>query len=198
MRSEAPSLMPIFRSRHQAEFLAQLLTHPGEEYSLSELSRAIGVPLTTLHREAERLAAAGLIRERKLGKNRMVSANTDNPAAAPLTQLLSLTFGPVAVIGEEFGGINGVEAIVIFGSWAARYAGEPGLPPNDIDVLVIGEAGQFDVFSAADRAQQRLGVEVNPQQCSAERWANPGDDPLIGEIRRRPHTVAFQRDGAHA
>jgi DNA-directed RNA polymerase specialized sigma24 family protein len=55
MRSEAPPLMPIFRSRHQADLLAWLLLHPDREYTTTELARRLGVPLTTLHREVQRL-----------------------------------------------------------------------------------------------------------------------------------------------
>lgn len=187
--------MPIFRSRHQAEFLAHLLQHPDVEYTLSELARIIDVPLSTLQREADRLADAGLIRDRKQGRNRLVAANSANPATAPLTQLLSLTFSPLPVIAEEFSIVAGTEAVIIFGSWAARYAGIPGPPPNDIDVLVIGTPSQLDLFTAADRAQARIGIEVNPVHCTPERWATPGDDPLIIQIHQSPHTTAYSANG---
>ncbi|MEB3022965.1 MULTISPECIES: winged helix-turn-helix domain-containing protein [Mycolicibacter] len=191
MRSDAPALMPIFRSRHQAELLARLLNHPDDEYSLSELARTINVPLSTLQREADRLADAGLIRTRTQGRNRLISANSNNPATAPLTQLLNLSFSPLPVIAEEFSAVPGTEAVVIFGSWAARYAGIPGPPPNDIDVLIIGNTSQLNTFAAADRAQARIGTEVNPVQCTPQRWAAPGDDTLIAEIHRSPHTIAY-------
>lgn len=190
--------MPIFRSRHQAELLTQLFTHPNEEYSLSELSRLIGVPLTTLQREAQRLVAAGLILDREQGRNRLLTANTANPAALPLTQLLNLTFGPIPVIAEEFGSLPEVQAVVIFGSWAARYAGVAGHAPNDIDVLVIGHTAQFDAYAAADRAQARLGLAVNPTMCTPERWDNPGDDALVAEIQRQPHTTVYHCAGFQA
>ena len=64
MRSEAPALLPILRSRHLAEVLTLLLLHPDAEYSLSELAATLSLPLTTVQREAARLAGAGLIRER--------------------------------------------------------------------------------------------------------------------------------------
>ncbi len=48
--------------------------------------------------------------------------------------------GPADVVTgrDEFAGLEGVVQVVIFGSWAARYEGERGLPPNDVDVLVVG------------------------------------------------------------
>ena len=48
MRSEAPVLAPTFRSRTQGELLAMVLLHPDREWTLSELSRELGVPLTTV------------------------------------------------------------------------------------------------------------------------------------------------------
>lgn len=184
--------MPIFRSRHQAQLLTQLLLNPSREYSLSELARELKVPLATLQREAQRLAEARLIRDRKQGRNRLVSANPDNPATSPLTQLVMMSFGPAEVIAEEFA-IDGVDQVVIFGSWAARYSGQPGPPPNDIDVLVIGSAGELAIFAAADRAQRRIGIEVNPIRCTPQQWASPGDWNLLAEIHNHPHTTVFRR-----
>jgi DNA-binding transcriptional ArsR family regulator len=184
-------LMPIFRSRHQAELLTQLLLHPDTEFSLSELARQIDVPLPTLQREAQRLIQAGLLRDRKQGRNRLVSANPDNPATPPLTQLLALSFGPQTVIAEEFI-LPDVEEVLIFGSWAARFVGHPGPPPNDIDVLTIGTAGRYDVYAAADRAQRRLDIPVNPVLCTPERWNDPGDDALINGIRNAPYTTVYR------
>src|SRR5271154_648788 len=79
MRSEAPALLPILRSRHLAEVLTLLLLHPDTEYSLSEVAATLGQPLTTVQREAARLAGAGLIRERRVGRARLVSADPAGP-----------------------------------------------------------------------------------------------------------------------
>jgi len=141
MRSEAPALLPILRSRHLAEVLTLLLLHPDTEYSLSELAATLGLPLTTVQREAARLAGAGLIRERRVGRARLVAADPAGRYTRPLAELLTLAFGPHLVIGEEFGSLDAI-AVAIYGSWAARYEGIPGRPPHDIDVLVIGEVAR--------------------------------------------------------
>jgi predicted nucleotidyltransferase len=188
--------MPIFRSRHQADLLTQLLIHPEQEFTLTELSRELRVPLTTVQREVQRLTETRLIRQRRQGRNRLVSADPDNPATEPLTRLVMLSFGPTEVIKAEFGGLDGVEQVVIFGSWAARSAGQPGPPPHDIDVLVIGtgKSGNLALFAAANRAQQHLGIEVNPVGCTANEWENPGDWTLLIDIKNKPHTVACRKE----
>jgi predicted nucleotidyltransferase len=197
MRSDAPVLLPIFRSRHQAELLARVLLHPDTEFTLSELVEHLDVPPTTLQREAQRLAEVKIFRDRKVGRTRLYSANPANPATGPLTQLLMMSFGPIEVIAEEFA-TEGVEQVVIFGSWAARYADQPGPPPKDIDVLVIGSAGELEVFAAADRAQRRIGIEVNPVRATPQQWADPGEWTLMIEIHNRPYTTVYQRQSGAA
>jgi hypothetical protein len=44
MPSEAPVLVPFLRSRHQADILVQLLLHPTEEYTITELGSKLSIP----------------------------------------------------------------------------------------------------------------------------------------------------------
>lgn len=193
MRSEPPALLPIFRSQHQAELLSWLLLHPDHEYGLTELARRLGVPLTTLHREAQRLVDAGILRARTMGRSKLLRANPAHRATVPLTQLLELTFGPQTVIAEEFANLP-VERIVIFGSWAQRYHGTPGPPPHDVDVLLVGTPGRADVYDAADRAQDRLGLQVNPVLRSPLQW-DEGNDALVQQIKNSPHLTVHDNHG---
>jgi predicted nucleotidyltransferase len=182
MRSEAPPLLPIFRSRHQAELLTLLVLHPDREYTLTDLAAWLGVPLSTLQREVNRLAAARLISERRVGQARLLSANADSRYHPALTELLTMAFGPHTVVAEEFADLPGAEAVAVFGSWAARYRGEPGPPPNDVDVLVLGEPDRTEVYAAADRARDRLRLDVNPVLRSVKAWRQPADG-LVAELR---------------
>lgn len=169
-----------------------LFLHPDEEYGLSELATRMDVPVSTLHREVVRLESAGLITSRALGRNRLLRADATHPASQPLTRLIEVTFGPRAVIGDEFD-IPGAAQVIIFGSWAARYAGTQGRPPQDIDVLVVGEVDRADVYEAADRVQARLGLEINPVVRSVDEWASPVDE-LVHQIKGSAHTVVLGGD----
>jgi AraC-like DNA-binding protein len=176
--------MPIFRSQHQAAMLAWLLLHPEQEYTLTDLATRLAVPLTTLQREAQRLVVAGILQDRTLGRARLLRANPANRAAAPLTELLQITFGPQSVIGEEFH-LAGAQAVLIYGSWAERYHGTPGPHPNDVDVLVVGDVDRTDVYDAADRAQARLGMAVNPVIRTPRQWVEDTDS-LVLQIKTAP------------
>jgi len=56
-----------------------------------------------------RLSHAQLIQERRVGRSLLVPANPSSRYARPLTELVTLAFGPHFVIGEEFGSHNGSE-----------------------------------------------------------------------------------------
>jgi DNA-binding transcriptional ArsR family regulator len=191
MRSLAPALLPVFRSRLQADILAALLLNPEGEYSLTDLARRFDAPLSTVHGEVKRLTDAGLLRRRDVGRSALVQANTGNRLVEPLTELLFLSWGPLQVVADEFSGLAGAERVLIFGSWAARYLQRHGPPPHDLDVLVVGHPARGDVYDAADRAQERLGMPVNPVIRSADIWRDAADQ-LVQQIQSGPFVVVLE------
>lgn len=188
-------MLPIFRSQLQANILALLLLNPSQEYSLTELADRFKSPLSTVHGDVKRLTEAGLLRRRNVGRSAMVQANRRNRLVEPLTELLFLSWGPMQVVADEFESLDGAERVLIFGSWAARYLQRPGPPPNDLDVLVVGQPSRADVYDAADRAQRRLGMPVNPVIRTADAW-HQASDPLIQQIQSEPVVAVIVPDDA--
>lgn len=188
MRIEPPALLPVLRSRAQAELLTWLYLHPDLEYGLGELATRLQTPPSTLHAEVERLVTAGLLTDRHIGRNRLLRVNLASRYSAALSELLLLAFGPRTVVGEEFATIPGAEAVIIYGSWAGRAAGVPGREPADIDVLVVGHPEREQLYAAADRAQERLGIPVNPVVRSRAAW-DRAEDPLVVAIASGPHVT---------
>ncbi len=172
-----------------------LLLHPDEEYTIADLARRVPAPQSTISGEVRRLADAGILAVRPAGRSRLVSANGDSRLTAPLTELLTLTYGPHVVVADEFAGLTAVDLVLIFGSWAARYQGQRGHPPNDVDVLVIGAPDRIALYAAAERAESRLGRPVNPTVCPPDQWAHP-TEPFIREIRSRPYVCVIDRTSA--
>jgi len=193
MRSDGPVLAPTFRSRTQGDLLALVLLHPDQEWTVSDLARQLGVALTTAQSEVGRLADGGVLATRKVGRARLVRANLSSPSVSPLTQLTLVTFGPQTVVADEFAGLD-ADRVVVFGSWAARYHGETGELPVDIDVLVVGDAIESaGLCAAAERAEVRLAMPVNPVLRPAGSWDAPGSDALVAQIKSRPYVDVTRR-----
>ena len=179
------SLLPILRSRGQAEILCAVLANPNREWTLGELAMVSGQSLPTVQREVERAELAALVESRRMGRQRLVKAGPSQ-IAIMLANLLLWSYGPKFVIAEEFAGIKGIDRLFIFGSWAARYHGVDGYPPQDLDILVIGDANLSDVFRAAHAASNKLQLEVNPKLFSHTWWENKTGSGFRMEIERRP------------
>ena len=179
------SLLPILRSRGQAEILCAILTNPNREWTLGQLAKVSGQSLPTVQREIERAEAAALVESRRLGRQRLVKAGP-SPIAIMLANLLLMSYGPKFVIAEEFAGIKGIVHLFIFGSWAARYEGVEGFPPQDIDVLVIGNVDFSEVTNASIVASKKLQIDVNPSIQSHTWWKNKTGSGFRKEIDRRP------------
>jgi DNA-binding transcriptional ArsR family regulator len=186
MKQAPPALLPILRSRFQGELLAWLFLHPGREFSLTELARRFGVSRPTVTREADHFVSAGLVGDRRQGNLRFIQARTDTVVAGPLSELLAVTYGPTAVLGELLAAVPGVEEAYVFGSWAARYRGQGGNVPRDVDVLVVGDADEDDLDDAARTAERTLGREVNIRRVSAQAWQGATGDPFLDTVRSRP------------
>ena len=205
MRVAAPPLLPIFRSRLQGELLALVLVDPSRSWTIEELADRTRHPYQTVATEVRRLQDVQLVHIQTVGRTKLLSANESNPYVRPLAQLVLMAFGPPLVISEEFGTVDKIEQLMIYGSWAARYEGEAGPVPNDIDLLVIGRPDRDDVHEAAQRAQQRLGREVNVTLRTRDAWDKASDgftrqvrsSPLLEVRYPQPDAEMEQRKRSH-
>ncbi len=161
MRVQPPLLAPVFRSEAQSRLLAALLIDRSE-LSISDLADRVGLAYATAHGELSRLLAAGILRERQIGRSRLLSGNPDSPLVPPLREILLVVSGPVALLSEVLGSIDGVERAFIFGSFAARARGLEGAAPNDIDLMVVGTPNAAAVYDACRSVEASVGRPINP------------------------------------
>jgi DNA-binding transcriptional ArsR family regulator len=193
MRTSAPALLPIFRSRGQARLLARLFLPGAEEVTLTQLAEKVGLAKSRVSVELDRLESAGLVESERRGNARVIRANTDSPYYADLRSLVLKAFGPIGVLGNQLSTIPQIEEAYLHGSWAARYLGEPGDAPADVDVIVIGEPDVRAVQQAAREAAATLGREVNATVLSRQEWE--GESGFARTVRHRPLVaVELQRD----
>ncbi|MGH9228414.1 MAG: ArsR family transcriptional regulator [Acidimicrobiales bacterium] len=193
MKVPAPSLTPILRSDAQGRLLARVLVDPETSYNLSELVEWSKSSMPTVQREVERAELAGIVTTEKVGPTRLVRANTGHPLHDAVRRIILATYGPPAVVADEFSGVDGADAVLLFGSWAARYLGEPGRAPNDIDVLVIGDPDRDLVDDAAERVEGRVGVPVQATVRTRRQWETASES-FIKEVRSRPLVVVLTAD----
>ncbi len=101
MRTDAPPLLPIFRSRGQGRLLARVFLHPDDPMPLGELAREIGLDAATVLREVNRLEEAGLVVTDRIGRARVVRPNERSPFYPELSALLFKAFGPATATRQR-------------------------------------------------------------------------------------------------
>ena len=185
MRTPAPPLAPILRSKAQAEILAMVLGDPTAEFSLTELAELVGTSAATVGREIARAKQVGVVQVRVVGRTKLVSANTSSEYFEPLAQLVLLAFGPKGLLTEALDKCPGIEAAYLYGSWAARYEGVQGPPPRDIDLLVIGNPDRSAVYAALEPIEGKLSHPIQVTFRTPEQWEE-ASDPFIATVRSRP------------
>jgi DNA-binding transcriptional ArsR family regulator len=183
MRTEAPLLAPVFRSEGQARLLAVVLLG-GDELSITELADRAELAYPTAHREVARLLNAGILFERSVGKTRLISANRESALVPPLRQLLLIALGPVPLLAEALGTIEGVELAFLYGSFAARMRGVDGPAPHDIDVMVVGTPDVGAVYDACRRVDEQVRRPVNPTIVTRDDLASQSG--FMAQVRANP------------
>ena len=185
MRTSAPQLLPIFRSEGQGRLLARIYLQPDRPATIADVARELELDDGGLTREADRLERAGLIRSERIGRSRTLLPNTSSPYFGDLSRLLMTAFGPASVVGPALADIACIERAYLFGSWAARYSGEQGAAPDDIDVLIVGTPDRGEVYRAAGALSDVLHREVNPTIVSPERW-DGSEEGFIRDVKSSP------------
>jgi len=115
-----------------------------------------------------------------------VRANVESPYYAGLADVLTRAFGVPAVIADAIGAIDGVDEAYLYGSWAARHAGEPGSRPvGDIDLLILGNPDRDPVYGALRSVEEKLGrpIQVTFREPG---WLESGEGSFHDTVTSRP------------
>ena len=78
--------------------------------------------------------------------------------------------------------ISGINKVLIFGSWAQRGLGHHGPPPQDIDVLVVGEPDVGKVYATCGRLTKEWGWIMSPTIMTEDEWRM--DTPFLRTLRK--------------
>jgi hypothetical protein len=139
-----------------------------------------------VYREVQRAEEAGLVTTRKVGNTRLIRADTSSPYYAGLAEVLTRAFGVPAVLAEALQRVSGIDEAYIYGSWAARHAGQPGQRPvGAIDVLVLGKPDRDQLYAAVGTAEGQLGRPVQATFRDAD-WLKSGSGSFHDNVSSRP------------
>jgi hypothetical protein len=144
-------LQEIFSSRMRAAVLGQMLPRPHLRYSLTELSRLLDQPISSLQHECYKLERIGLLRGRREGNTRRYGVVRDFILYRPLTQLVTATLGPEASLRAALEAVPGLETAFSAGTFPIASGDTP------IRLVLIGDVPLEEI----DAIQERASLAVN-------------------------------------
>jgi hypothetical protein len=188
MRAQDKRLVPellaeLFSSKVRAAVLALLLPRPHLGFSLTELSRRLGLPVSSLQHECYKLTRLGLLRDERMGNARKYRPDPSFPLLDPLTML---TLQAVPLSDALQGAAEQVSGLA-----AAWVAGCLDAGKEPLFLVIVGDLELEAIDGVFDRARKALAPAVGGNRIELA-YYRPGDwqarqeagDPFIVALER--------------
>lgn len=160
-------LAEVFSSKVRSAVLGHLLPRPHRRFSLTDLHRLLGLPISSLQHECYKLERLGILVARREGNARRYRVGSACPLRAPLTALVLAAIGPLPALRGALDGLVGLDAAFVVGAVSPgtrprsagtrpRSAGTGhGGPPR---LVLIGDLALDELAGAQGRAEAALGL----------------------------------------
>jgi len=172
------------RSSLRKEILLYFFSRPGARGHVREIARGVGRAASAVGRELDRLERAGVLRSAIQGRNRTYEIDTDSPNANEIRALVQRTIGIEGTLRRALGGLAGIDAAWIFGSYAART----DRPTSDLDVLIVGSPNSDLLRRALGSVERQLRREVNLVELTRTEFGRlrRKNEPFIRDVLSGP------------
>jgi len=175
------TLFPRIRGR----LLAATLNQPEKWWYLSELAQFLNTSPSSLQRELKALVDAGILQQRREGTRTYYKAETGSPLFPELRGLVEKTVGVLPTLQAVLAPLqSAMDCAFIYGSVAR--SDEHAL--SDVDLMVIGGVGLAELTPALQKAEMRLGREVNATSYSTREFQNKvlAEDHFLSAVLKGP------------
>ena len=148
-------LVRLFSNIPRAKLAKFFLLQNEIRATAEQVASAIGLPKTTVKREAVQLSRMGLLTERRQGRVAVYSLSTSHPYASSLKALLKIaTSASDKEISDFFRGAPGIHAIVAAGILADEERGS-------LDLLIVTRRpNDAKVHTAVRRLEKHLALPL--------------------------------------
>jgi DNA-binding transcriptional ArsR family regulator len=155
-------LAELFSSKVRAAVLGHMLPRAHLGFSLTELSRVLDLPISSLQHECYKLERVGVIRGKREGNSRRYRVNPDCEVLRELTALVVKGIGQDQALRAALEDIAGLEAAFL----ARNLPLDPltDLEPTSlgpIPLVLIGEVSLEAIDAAQARVAAVLGLPTN-------------------------------------
>ena len=147
----------IIKSKIRQKLLLLFVYNQNKEFYLSEIAKKVKTSPGTAQRELNRLLNIDFITFKKKANLNIYKLNRRYSLLKEIESIVKKTLGIEVVLRRELSKINNIIYALIFGSYV-----KGGLKSDsDIDLFVIGNADENQIFEATQKAEKVIDREIN-------------------------------------
>lgn len=165
----------LFTSKARTKILEYLFFRKKETH-LREIAKELKIHPSAAKRELDNLLALGLIQK----QNNKISLNEANPIIPDLKRIFIKTDSIKEPIKKALQKLD-AQFIFIFGS----FAQEKHTVESDIDLMVIGNCKQADVFALLKPIEKTVEREINPIVWTPEELGKNKNKGFVKDIMKK-------------
>jgi hypothetical protein len=151
-------LSELFASKVRAAVLGQTIPRRHLAYSLTEFSRILELPISSLQHECYKLERLGILVSAREGASRRYRVNPTGPSIRELTALVVSALGSEEVLRGTLDEITGLESAFIATTLPLTHAAISGAE-GSIPLVLIGEIPLEQIDAAQERVAELLGLD---------------------------------------
>jgi predicted nucleotidyltransferase len=173
----------MFTPREQ-RVLSLVLSAPERTFNLAELMSRSGAGSGAVQHTVRRLWEAGVLRESRIGNQRLFQANTEFPLYPELRSICAKSFGLAGVLREALTPLTEeIDEAFVFGA-VARGTDTAG---SVIDLMVVGRVDLDRLLDQVASLDAQLGRPVHANLHHPAEWAVLSrDDTVVRAILDSP------------
>jgi predicted nucleotidyltransferase len=170
----------------QQSLLALLFGQPDRKFRTAEIITLLDSGTGAVHRQLQRLAAAGILTVTTVGNQKLYQANRTSPVFDELRGLMLKTVALTEPLREALQPIaSTIDVAFVYGSIAKGTE----RPASDVDLLVISGALDYsDLYDSVQQAEVVISRKVNPTLMTAAEWKRKRSrsDGFVRRISAQP------------
>jgi len=174
-------------SKTKRNLLKLFLTNPERQFYTREIAKLTVEPLNAVRRELGYLEKAGLLKSHREGNLKYFTVVKDFPFYPELKRIIYSTVGLGDYLKNRLKDSGQIELAFIYGSVARSQEREK----SDIDLFVMGEIEEEELYKLVSDIEKEIGREVNYTLMTKNEFkerSNRGE-PFIKRIEREEKLI---------
>ena len=142
----------------------RLFHNPKQHAYLRELSNEFGLAPSQVREELRQLNSAGLLSNKKNGRQILYSANTDHPLFQELHSMVRKALGMDRILESIIGRLGDLEKVYLIDDYAE------GKDTGLIDLVLVGRIDQTNLSDLVTKTERYIGRKIRTLVLTSEEY----------------------------